>query len=402
MAAEVLAGAGMAVTVHEHMASVGRKLLLAGRGGLNLTHSEPVEQLLGRYGDGEAADRVRAAVRAFGANELRDWSASLGQPTFVGSSGRVFPEAFRATPLLRAWLERLSTLGVAIRTRERWLGWAPTPDGRIDERRLVFQIADGSKIEEASDVAILALGGASWPRVGSNGGWVETLRLAGVEVAGLRPSNCGVLIEWSASFVERFAGVPLKNVAIGVGGVWVRGDAMVTDDGLEGGPVYAHSRAIRERIDRTGRCTVEIDLHPDLVVERIGERLATRRSKDSFSTSMRRTLGLAPVSASLLHEACTNGVPTDTSALAALIKAVPLVVRSTMPIERAISSAGGVTAGELDGAFMLHRLPGTFVAGEMIDGEAPTGGYLLQSTFSTAVAAARGASAWLEDARDPA
>ena len=394
MAAEVLATAGVAVTIYEHMPSVGRKFLLAGRSGLNLTHAEPIEQLLTRYGT--RAGQVEAAIRAFDPHDLRAWSASLGEPAFIGSTGRVFPASFRATPLLRAWMRRLARLGVTIETRRRWLGWATTPDGRVDAGRSLFSTPDQSVAVVASDVILLALGGASWPRVGSDGGWVEVVRRARIDVKQLRPANCGLRVDWTEHFGERFAGIPLKNVAIVVGEASVRGDAMITRQGIEGGPVYAQSAAIRDTIARRGRCSVTIDLHPDLTVERLTERLERRRPKDSLATMLRHTIDLTPVSISLLREVSGNRVPTDPTTLALLVKAVPLTIESTMPIARAISSAGGISLDEVDESFMLRRLPGTFVAGEMLDWEAPTGGYLLQASFSTAVAAARGALTWLE------
>ena len=394
MAAEVLAAAGLVVTVYEHMPSVGRKLLLAGRSGLNITHSEPIDDLLARYGP--AADHLEEAVRAFGPVELRAWCASLGEATFVGSSGRVFPESWRATPLLRAWLAHLGDLGVTIEVGHRWSGWCTATDGQVDARRSLFDLGDARTVEVSSDVTVLALGGASWPRVGSDGSWVSALRRGGVEVSELRPANCGIRVDWTAHFAEHFAGVPLKNVAIAVGARSVRGDAMVTETGIEGGPVYAHSAAIRETLDRDGRCAVAIDLHPDLTIDVVSQRLGRRRPKDSLGNSLRRTVGLTPVSVALLREVTGNRVPTEPDELAALVKGVPLVIEATMPIERAISTAGGIALAEVDRWFMLRRLPGTFVAGEMLDWEAPTGGYLLQATFSTAVAAARGALHWLD------
>jgi uncharacterized flavoprotein (TIGR03862 family) len=393
MTAEVLAQAGIAVTIHEHMPSIGRKLLLAGRGGLNLTHSEPIDEMLARYGD--ASGRLEASLRAFPPDDLRSWCAGLGETTFVGSSGRVFPASFRATPLLRAWIARLDLLGVTIEVRSRWLGWVRTGNGTIEPHRSVFARPDGSTYESESDVTVFTLGGASWPRVGSDGGWVDVFRHAGIAVNALRPSNCGVRVDWSTEFAARFAGVPLKNVAVSVGDATTRGDAMVTTEGLEGGPVYAVSRHVREAIDRDDRCTVSVDLQPDLTVLQLVERLDRRRPKDSISNALRRTIGLSPVAVSLLREATANSLPKDSAALATLVKAVPVITSATMPIERAISTAGGVALDELDESFMLPRLPGTFVAGEMIDWEAPTGGYLLQASFSTAVAAARGAIAWL-------
>lgn len=361
MAAEVLATAGVEVTVVERMAAPGRKLLLAGRGGLNLTHTEPLDAFLDRYGP--ARPRLEAAIRAFGPDDLRAWAAGLGEETFVGTSGRVFPEGFRATPLLRAWLRRLEELGVEITTRYRWSGFGdPTTAG--------------------ADVVVLALGGASWPRSGSDGRWVEPLREAGVGVEPLRPSNVGFAAEWSESFRRRFAGAPLKNVVLSHGGASVRGEAVVTRHGIEGGAVYALSASLRDAVERDGHATLTVDLRPD------GLR-GSARPKDSAATALRR-MGVPPVGVGLLREATGNRLPAD---LAPLVRALPITLTGVLPIDRAISSAGGIALDEVDDAFMLRRRPGTFVVGEMLDWEAPTGGYLLQATFSTAVAAARGALA---------
>ncbi|MEQ1874050.1 MAG: TIGR03862 family flavoprotein [Ilumatobacteraceae bacterium] len=395
MAAEVLATAGVAVTVYEHQRSVGRKLLLAGRGGLNITHSEPVETFQGRYI--ASSPSIVAALCAYTPQQLRAWCASLGEPTFVGSSGRVFPESFRATPLLRAWLGRLNDLNVAIKVGHRWQGWARRPDGEVDTRRLVFERGDGTIVEAARDTTILALGGASWPRVGSDGRWVDTLNQLGVQIAPLRPANCGVLVDWSADFVGQFGGVPLKNIALTVDAASVRGDAMITTAGLEGGPVYAQSSTIRDTIDRLGTCTLHFDLHPDLTLEQLVDRLARSRPKDSLTAVLRR-VGLSKVSVALLREVTGNRVPREPDALASMIKSLAIDVRSTMSIDRAISTAGGVAFSELDHALMINRLPGVFVAGEMVDWDAPTGGYLLQASFSTAVMAARGAIDFLNRA----
>jgi hypothetical protein len=388
MAAEVLATSGVAVTVYEHMPSVGRKLLLAGRSGLNVTNSEPIEQLLGRYGT--AREVLAPAIESFDVDSVRSWSAGLDEPTFVGSTGHVFPKSFRATPLLRTWLTRLAALDVKIEVRRRWIGWP-----QIDHPGALLESPDGTITEIHSDVTILALGGASWPRVGSDGTWVDIVRRAGVDVSSLRPANCGIEVEWTQHFRDRFAGVPIKNIAISVGEASVRGDAMITRGGLEGGPVYTQSARIRDAIDQRGRSSVEVDLHPDLDAGQLAERLARRRPKDSIATTLRRTIGLTPVEVSLMREVAGDRLSTDSDELAALVKALPLVVTSTMPIDRAISTAGGIALHEVDAAFMLHRYPGTFVAGEMLDWEAPTGGYLLQATFSTAVAAANGALRWL-------
>jgi uncharacterized flavoprotein (TIGR03862 family) len=397
MAAEVLATEGLQVAVYEHMPSVGRKLLLAGRSGLNLTHGEPLDELVARYGE---ATSIGDAVRAFPPAALRAWCAGLGEATYVGSSGRVFPASFRATPLLRAWLARLNELGVMINPRHRWLGWGTTPDGLIDPGHHRFRTATVSTIDVRSDITVFALGGASWPRVGSDGGWVAPFSAAGVHVRTLRPTNCGVCIAWTSRFSEQFAGAPLKNVALGVGGVSVRGDVTVTREGIESGPVYTHSATIRDCIERDGMCSITVDLHPDLTVPAVQQRLALRRPKDSTATALRRALGLSPASIALLREATANQVPTDAAALAILVKAVPLSVHSTMPLDRAISTAGGLALDELDDRFMVRRLPGTFVAGEMLDWEAPTGGYLLQASFSTAVAAGNGAIEWLRQASE--
>ena len=371
MAAEVLATAGVRVIVLERMPSVGRKLLLAGRGGLNLTHSEPLDAFLDRYG--AARPRLEAAIRAFGPDDLRAWCAGLGQEPFVGSSGRVFPAGFRATPLLRAWLARLDSLGVELRVRHTWTG--------LDDDSV------------PADATVLALGGASWPRVGANGAWVAPMVAAGISVTPLRPANCGFVVAWSDTFRDRFAGAPLKNVRLSHGDAVSRGDAVVTDSGIEGGAVYALSARLRDAIDADGSAELMVDLRPDLSVEQLAARVARGRAGDSTSNVLRR-IGLAPAAIGLLREA-TGNRRLDADELAALTKAVPLRLTATLPLEHAISTAGGIALDEVDDAYMLRRRPGTFVAGEMLDWEAPTGGYLLQATFSTAVAAANGVSAWL-------
>ncbi|HEX4906244.1 MAG TPA: TIGR03862 family flavoprotein [Acidimicrobiales bacterium] len=371
MAAEVLASSGVRVIVLERMPSVGRKLLLAGRGGLNLTHSESLDAFLDRYGS--ARPRLEAAIRAFGPDDLRAWCAGLGEEPFVGSSGRVFPAGFRATPLLRAWLARLDALGVELRVRHTWTG----PD-------------DDSV---AADATVLALGGASWPRVGSDGAWVTPLTQAGIAVTPLRPANCGFVVDWSDTFRARFAGTPLKNVRLVVGDATARGDAMVTDAGIEGGPVYALSARLRDAIESDGGAVLTVDLRPDIGVEQLATRVAHGRAGDSTSNVLRR-VGLAPAAIGLLREA-TGNRRLEPDELAALAKAVPLQLRAPLPLDHAISTAGGVALDEVDDAFMLRARPGMFVAGEMLDWEAPTGGYLLQATFSTAVAAANGVLAWL-------
>lgn len=387
MAADVLSARGLAVTVFERMPSPARKLLLAGRGGLNLTHSEDAARFLARYG--AAAPRLQQAIADFSPADLRAFSEKLGQPTFVGTSGRVFPKAMKASPLLRAWLRRLAAQGVAFALRHRWRGW----DG---EERLVFDTPEGTKVV-AADAAILALGGASWPKLGSDGAWTAILRNAGIRIAPLQPANCGFHAAWSARFSERFEGAPLKRIALSHGGRRVRGEAVVTRAGIEGGAVYALSAALRERLAQAGEAVLHIDLRPDLGGEILAQRLAAPRGKQSMANVLRKAAGLSPVAAGLLHEAAPGPVaqlsPHD---LAALIKAVPVRLTAIAPIERAISTAGGIAFDELDGQFMLRRRPGVFAAGEMLDWEAPTGGYLLQASFATGAAAARGVLQYLK------
>jgi uncharacterized flavoprotein (TIGR03862 family) len=400
MAAETLAAAGLSVTVHEHRASVGRKLLLAGRSGLNLTHSEPSSQMMKRYG--HAAPRLAGAISNFDAAALRAWSAALGEPTFAGSSGRVFPESFRATPLLRAWLARLAAMGVMFEVRDRWMGWVSNEKDQSFGTTIRFE-REGETRDITTDVVVLALGGASWPRVGSDGGWAATMRDRGVAVTPFEPANCGVHVLWSSHFANKFAGVPLKNVALrvlghDVGGDtgWVRGDVTVTERGLESGPVYTVSAAVRRAL-RDGVCTLDVDLQPDLTLGDAADRLRNAsRPKDSRSTTLRRALGLSAVAVGLIREAAGPTLRTDALDLATIVKAVPIQIVAIESIERAISTAGGIAFDEIDDQFMLRKIPGTFVAGEMIDWEAPTGGYLLQACFSTGVAAARGAIAWLD------
>jgi uncharacterized flavoprotein (TIGR03862 family) len=381
MAAEVLATAGAAVTVYEMHRSPGRKLLLAGRSGLNLTHSEPLDRFVERYDPAPSA--LVAALEAFPPDRVRTWAEGLGQPTFVGSSGRVFPEAHRAAPLLRAWLARLADLGVELRTSHRWCGW--------EGEQLRFTTADGEILVDA-DAVVIALGGASWPRVGSDGAWVATLAADGLEVAPLRPSNCGVVIDWAEVFRDRFEGQPVKNVVVSEGGRSVRGELVVTRTGLEGGPVYALSG----RLGRENRfpTPVVLDLAPDLDVGALTERLSRRREKESQSTWLRGA-GLEPVVVGLLREATGNRIPDAPAELAALVKAAPIEVAGLASIDRAISTAGGVALDGLDDDLMLRSRPGVFLAGEMLDWDAPTGGYLLQACFSTGRLAGTAASAFV-------
>ncbi len=378
IAAETIARAGLPVVVHDASPSPARKFLLAGRGGLNLTHSEPLTTFLTRYR--EAAVRLKAAIDAFPPEALRSFAAELGEETFVGSSGRVFPKSFKATPLLRAWLKRLDGLGVRWRPRSRFVGFG-------EGRALRFLSPAGEETIEPP-AALFALGGASWPRLGSDGGWVEPFRAAGIAVADLKPANCGFRVEWSEVVRQRFAGTPLKPIALAHGETRVRGEAIVTATGLEGGAVYALSAVLRDAIAAHGRATLAIDFRPDVEEAALAARLV---GKAGASTATRlRKAGLSPVAAALMREA--GPLPDDAASLARRAKRCEIRLVGTAPIARAISSAGGVAWDEIDSDFMLIRRPGVFVAGEMIDWEAPTGGYLLQACFSTGAAAGRAAA----------
>jgi uncharacterized flavoprotein (TIGR03862 family) len=390
MAAEVLAQGGAYVTVYDAMPSAGRKFLMAGRGGLNLTHSEPLPQFLVRYR--EAMPHLKAAIEAFPPSALRDWSQALGQETFVGSSGRVFPKAFKASPLLRAWLRRLDAMGVKLMLRHRWSGWD-------EQGRLRFQTPNGSHVVEAR-ATVLALGGASWPRLGSDGAWVETLVGNGVRISPLRPANSGFTVTWSDIFRDRFEGQPLKGVTLNFGPHNVRGEAIVTRSGIEGGAIYALSAELREAISKSGSAILHIVLRPDLENGDLIARLSVPKGKQTLSNFLRKAAHLSPVAIGLLQEAAkAHGLSLSSlppGDLARLINTVPIELTGVAPIARAISTAGGIPLSELDSDFMLRRLPGVFAAGEMLDWEAPTGGYLLQASFATGAAAGRGVLKWLK------
>jgi uncharacterized flavoprotein (TIGR03862 family) len=384
MAAEVLAREGATVEVFDVAPSPLRKFLLAGRGGLNLTHAEPLDAFLGRYG--EAGERLAPALSAFPPDALRAWAEDLGEPTFVGTSGRVFPKGFKATRLARAWLRRLGELGVVYRPRRRMVALG---DG------LTFSSPEGVETHRA-DVVVLALGGASWPRLGGDGAWVDALTAAGVEVAPLAPANMGLKVHWSALFAERFAGSPLKAARWTFGGVVSRGEAVVTATGVEGGAIYALSGAAREAVRAQGGARLLVDLKPDVGEETLAAKLAGP-SRASRSTRLAKA-GLSPTAIGLMREA--GDWPADSAGLAARAKACPVAVTGVAGLDRAISSAGGVRWDALDARSMLKTHPGVFCAGEMIDWEAPTGGYLLQACFSSGAAAARGALAWRAEGAD--
>jgi len=385
MAAEIVAQAGHGVTVYDRMQTPARKFLMAGRGGLNLTHSEPLEKFLTRYG--AAQEWLTPYIHAFPPEALRAWCEGLGQETFIGSSGRVFPRAMKAAPLLRAWLRRLDSLGVRFMPSHTWQGW--------ENGRLVFE-SNKQKYWVKADATLLALGGASWPKLGSDGSWVDILAPEGVPIAPLAPANCGVTVEWSEYFRTRFAGSPLKPVAITHEDVKRQGEAIVTARGLEGGVVYALSAQLRAAIIRNGKADVTLDLRPDMKPDALAQKLQVTRSRQSFSNYLKKA-GLSPLLTALLREVATQERLNNCSPdeLARLLKSFPLTLTGVAGMERAISSAGGIQREAVDAYFKLPGDAGVFVAGEMLDWEAPTGGYLLQACFSTAVAAAEGIKRFL-------
>jgi hypothetical protein len=401
MAAEMLTQDGVAVDLFDAMPSVGRKFLLAGRGGLNLTHSEPPESFLTRYGDRSSA--LREAISAFGAAEVRRWAADLGIETFVGTSGRVFPTDMKAAPLLRAWLHRLRAAGVRLHTRHRWKGWEPATGD------LVFDTLAGPAVHSAG-ATVLALGGASWPRLGSDGAWVPLLAARSVPIAPLQPANCGFDAAstrangverpgWSDHLRERYAGQPVKPVAARMDTDRPedskQGEFVLTETGIEGSLVYAFSQRLRDEIARLGHATWIIDLLPQHSPEQVLAETRRPRGPRSLSTHLKSRLGIAGLKMALLHEVLSPEQLNDPVRLAAALKALPLTLARPRPVEEAISTAGGVRLDALDAHGMLRDLPGVFCAGEMLDWEAPTGGYLLTACFATGRLAGQGAARWL-------
>ena len=384
MAAEVLSARGHAVTVLEAMPTIGRKFLLAGKSGLNITHSEPYARFATRFG--AANGRLSAALDAFTPEDVRAWAMGLGTETFIGSSGRVFPTVMKASPLLRAWRARLEEQGVDIRVRHRWTGFAP--EGLRVE-------TPAGEVTMAFDAVLLALGGASWPRLGSDAGWVARLAEKGVDIAPFRPANCGFDVDWSAFFVEKFAGAPVKGVVARSFAGAIPGEFVVSRTGVEGSLIYAHATALRDRLEEEGKASLDLDLVPGRTVERLAADLSRQGQKASLSTRLRKAAGLDGVKAALLRECRPDVASLSPGALAAMIKALPLALLRPRPIGEAISSAGGIRFDALNEGYMLKALPGTFVAGEMLDWEAPTGGYLLTACFATGRAAAHGMDRWL-------
>jgi uncharacterized flavoprotein (TIGR03862 family) len=393
MAAEVLSGHGFAVDVYDAMPSAGRKFLLAGKGGMNITHSEPIEPFLGRYG--KRRDRIAPLLDAFGPQALREWIHGLGIDTFVGSSGRVFPTEMKAAPLLRAWLHRLRDAGVQFHMRHRWLGW----DGEPSTGWLRFSTPDGEQRVHA-DAVVLGLGGGSWSRLGSDGAWVPLLAAHGTTIRPLRPANCGFDAAWSEHFRSRYAGEPVKPVVATVVDADAhahkrQGEFIVTDTGIEGGLVYAMSSYLREAIEATGEARIMLDLAPDKTLERVIDEVSHPRGSRSMSSHLHSKVGIHGVKSGLLRELTSKETFDHPVQLAHAIKSLELKLIAPRPIDEAISSAGGVAFESLDEHLMLHELPGVFCAGEMLDWEAPTGGYLLTACFASGRAAGHGALAWI-------
>ena len=384
-AAEVLATEAD-VQVFDAMSAPGRKFLLSGKSGLNLTHAEDFEAFLDRFGVARAV--LEPALRSFPPAAIRQWAADLGIETFVGSSGRVFPTAMKASPLLRAWLSRLHEAGVSLRLRHRWQGWN-------EQGALLFDTPDGRR-EFSADATVLALGGASWPRLGSDGAWTALLASRGVRINALRPANCGFDVAWSAHLRERCAGQPVKSVGLRFGAQTLRGEFIITANGIEGSAVYALSAALRNAIDAQGTATLLIDLLPDRSLEQLTAALSRSRGKASLASQLRKAVGIEGVKSALLRETADALTLADPARLAAHLKAVPLTLACTRPLAEAISTAGGVALDEIDAHFMLRRLPGVFVAGEMLDWEASTGGYLLSACLATGRAAGGGVLVFLE------
>ncbi|MCU7371718.1 TIGR03862 family flavoprotein [Paucibacter sp. O1-1] len=404
MAAEALAAAGVAVDVHDAMPSVGRKFLLAGKGGLNLTHSEAFEPFVARFG--ERAEAIAPLLKRLDGPALREWAQGLGVETFVGSSGRVFPVDMKAAPLLRAWLTRLRAAGVRFHQRSRWLGWG-------EDGALRFAGPEG-EIQVQADAVVLALGGASWPQLGSNGAWVESLGARGVEIAPLRAANCGFDVGataahaggpgWSAVFAERFAGLPVKPVALHIEGAGGRrferqGEFVITASGIEGSLVYAASALLRDEIAERGQVTLHLDLLPDREAAFVAAEVARPRGPRSLSTHLKSRLGIEGLKAGLLHEMLSKAEYADPAVLAARLKRLPLTLVAARPVAEAISTAGGVRFEALDAGLMVKTMPGLFCAGEMLDWEAPTGGYLLTASMASGRVAGEGAAAWLAQQR---
>jgi uncharacterized flavoprotein (TIGR03862 family) len=386
MAADVLSNTGVKVNLYDAMPSVGRKFLMAGKGGLNISHAEAFETFLSRYA--QRRGDLEPLLKQFPPDALRAWVQSLGIDTFVGSSGRVFPTDMKAAPLLRAWLHRLRSAGVVFTMRHRWLGWT-------DNDLLRFATPQGEQLVKA-DAVVLALGGGSWARLGSTGAWVESLQQRGVEVAPLKPANCGFDVDWSEHFYSRFAGQPLKSVRLSFEKFCQRGDLVVTETGVEGGLIYAASALLRESCAATGVAVIYVDLLPDKALSFLIDSLSQPRGKASMANHLRKRVGIMGVKAGLLRELLTEEEFNNPAKLAQAIKLLPIKLLAPRPIDEAISTAGGVTFEAMNEQLMIRNLAGVFCAGEMLDWEAPTGGYLLTACFASGRAAGEGVLTWLQ------
>ncbi|NHN89210.1 TIGR03862 family flavoprotein [Acetobacter conturbans] len=386
-AAEIVSANGRAiVTVVDRMPTLGRKFLMAGRSGLNLTNAESETGFPKRYGN--AQHWLVSAIAAFPPSAMIEWAETLGQPCFTGSSGRIFPKSMKGSPLLRAWIGRLAEQGVQFRAGLRWRGWN-------DQNEVILETREGHEETLSPDAVVLALGGGSWARLGSDGQWVSMLAARNVPLSPLRPANCGFLAEWTTPFADRFAGTPLKRIALSFAGETRRGEAVLTERGLEGGVVYALAVPVRDAIETRGEATVLVDLRPDLDVAVIVEKLKRVRPRESLTNRLRKAVQLPSVAVALLRE--SGIVPKDAESLAQRLKAVPVRLVATDSLDRAISTAGGVRQDAVDERFMLRAIPGVFVCGEMLDWEAPTGGYLLQAVMATGHAAGQGVLDWLAE-----
>lgn len=383
IAAEKLSASGHAVTVYEQMPTVGRKFLLAGKSGLNLTHAEDFSLFAKRFGT--ANERLRPALEAFSPKKLRDWADNLGAETFVGSSGRIFPKAMKASPLLRAWKNRLELQGVRILTRYRWIGFK-------DNAPVVVTPTETEIIH--CDAALFAFGGASWPRLGSNAEWIEPFTDKGIKIAPMQPANCGFDVAWSDYFINRFAGEPVKSVVLTSAFGSTQGDFVITKNGLEGGLIYTHAANLRDALSSGGQADLRLDLAPGRSIEKLKADLSRQDTKSSLGNLLRKGAGLTGVKAALVTEFIREKNPDR---LAQAIKSLRIPLIGPRPVEEAISSAGGILWDEIDENFMLKKMPGIFVAGEMIDWEAPTGGYLLTACFATGVATANGINIFLQN-----
>ncbi|HKJ38122.1 MAG TPA: TIGR03862 family flavoprotein [Anaerolineales bacterium] len=398
MAAEIISAQGVKVDVYDAMPSVGRKLLMAGKSGLNITHSDPFDVFVSRYGN--RSKNIEPMLKDFGADQLREWVHGLGIQTFIGTSGRVFPMGMKASPLLRTWLTRLNASNVTLHLRHKWTGFLPpaqtaVPGGEDTASSALNFVTPDGDVTVKADAVVLALGGGSWSRLGSDGAWVPWLKQAGAQVESLRPANCGFDVEWSEHFREKYDGHPVKTVVLSFGEFRQQGEFIITKDGVQGGLIYTASAMMRDEIEANGKAIMYLDLKPDRTLDWLKVKLSQPRGKRSLASYLEKTLGIYTVKAGLLREFVSKEDFTDSDRLAGFIKALPIPLVAPRPLDEAISSAGGVTFESLDENLMLKNLPGIFCAGEMLDWEAPTGGYLLTACYASGYAAGNGVLKWL-------